>query len=120
MFLLCPQQLNQFTVQKTGSENISEITVRDLENKMQSMLNHSDLNPHDKVRCYNDLLQRYLGLLRMAENKDCEIVLKLPSEQKEKPDDGAVAEIGDLAQRDNSRQEIVLQVAQRAKKNVIS
>lgn len=42
---------------------------QDLDEKMQEILKDRGLNPYEKIKKFNDLLQRYLSFTRQGENE---------------------------------------------------
>lgn len=86
MYLISPQQLEKLetlTPKKTAAENISDKAQHVLEAQMEHLLKQPG-SGYSKSLQYNDLLEKYLALLRKEESRDREILLKVPTPVSEK------------------------------------
>ncbi|KAL7403274.1 hypothetical protein ABVT39_027083 [Epinephelus coioides] len=77
MFLVTPQQLSRMS-QTLGNNNnnydgesqaMRRMAENDLDAKMRDILNEWGLNPYEKIKKYNALLQRYLTLVKQGEEE---------------------------------------------------
>lgn len=67
MFLLSPQQLSSITRQE---QTIRHVAEDDLDAKMRAILDETGLDPHEKIKKYDALLQRYLNLMKQGRKQE--------------------------------------------------
>ena len=115
MFLVSPENLQKLSHKSQQPDSIASSAKTDLESKLYNLLHQPNIDPHDKVRRYNELLQRYLHLVRKTEKEDREIVLKMP-EEKEEPTKAPVEAVA--GNSSSIEEEIIHNIPARAKKNV--
>ena len=85
MFMISPQQLEALTQKMpSAGENIGERAQHALEDKMARVLKQPGHSSYAKSMHYNDLLEKYLTLLRKDGSRSREVVLKLPGVSSEK------------------------------------
>lgn len=118
--MISPHQLESLTQKKTSGENIAERVQHDLEEKMQHVLK-SPGPSYSKSLQYNDLLEKYLTLLRKEDARGREIVLKVPATSSENMGEDANAHIrieeGEIDNDDKIQEEILDNIGSRNRKN---
>lgn len=121
MILLSPHQLNRLT---RPEQTIRHSAEDDLDAKMRAILDESDLNPHEKIKKYDALLQRYLNFLKQDRKEENNITVTLqtppddaaregagssPVRVTEKGEDGVMTEtLRSLSQRDRKNAEYMM------------
>ncbi|CAJ1067370.1 acintoc2 [Xyrichtys novacula] len=81
MFLVPPHQLNRITQQQQPTA-IREAVEDDLDAKMRAVLDEPGLTPHEKIKKYNALLQRYLTLMKQGQKEQRRVTLTLQRESE--------------------------------------
>lgn len=71
MFLVTPQQMKNLgrTVLVETPPNMKREAENDLDAKMRAVLDENGLEPYEKIKKYNILLQRYLALTKQGEQQ---------------------------------------------------
>ena len=117
--MITPQQLEGLTKKKMGDENISEKAQHDLEEKMERVLEHPGTS-YNKSLQYNNLLEKYLSLLKKRSSQESEVFLKLPTDSLEKKgtnDEGYIRVEEEENPRDSIEDDILHNIGARNRKN---
>lgn len=115
--MISPQQLESLT--RKGTENIAEKAQHELEEKMERVFNQPG-TAYSKNLHYNNLLEKYLTLLKKGSSRDSEIVLKLPTEAAEKGgenDEGHIRVEEEEKPHDSIEDDILQNIGARNRKN---
>lgn len=66
----------------TPAANVIQKAESDLDSKMREILNQTTLTVDEKIKMYNQLLQRFLKFQQMRNTEDKEITFKIPQEME--------------------------------------
>ena len=81
MFLVSPHQLRHLTPSAVTS--IRQNAEDDLDQSMRTVLNEQGLNPDEKIKKYDALLQRYLSFMKQGRKEERRVTLSVQPEREE-------------------------------------